>query len=295
MKYEGRLKNSLWHLKSSLWLLKNMGIMDILFRIGMNICLFAKEEIDSNSLGSLNLKDERAKHILKILHKGVGDDFSAGIIGGMAGKAVISDISDSAISFEFKALSDGKELYPLDLIIGFPRPIQLKRLFRDVASLGVRSVHLTGTELGEKSYLQSNVIKDGSAYNMLLDGSVQAASTHVPELFVHNCLKDCLDSMSDESIKIALDNINPETSLLKFLSDQTFTKHAVSFTKYAVPFEKQPVAAAIGSERGWSERERRMLEEAGYIRLGMGKRILRTETASTVATSLILGAMGYLD
>ena len=265
-----------------------MGIMDILFRIGMNICLFAKEEIDSNSLGSLSLKDERAKHILKILHKGVGDDFSAGIIGGMAGKAVISDISDSAISFEFKALSDGKELYPLDLIIGFPRPIQLKRLFRDVASLGVRSVHLTGTELGEKSYLQSNVIKDGSAYNMLLDGSVQAASTHVPELFVHNCLKDCLDSMSDESIKIALDNINPKTSLLKFLSDQTFTKHAV-------PFEKQPVAAAIGSERGWSERERRMLEEAGYIRLGMGKRILRTETASTVATSLILGAMGYLD
>ena len=122
--------------------------MDILFRIGMNICLFAKEEIDSNSLGSLSLKDERAKHILKILHKGVGDDFSAGIIGGMAGKAVISDISDSAISFEFKALSDGKELYPLDLIIGFPRPIQLKRLFRDVASLGVRSVHLTGTELG---------------------------------------------------------------------------------------------------------------------------------------------------
>ena len=261
----------------------------------MNICLFAKDEIDSASLGSLSLKDERAKHILKILHKGVGDDFAAGIIGGMAGKAVIKDISENAISFDFTAQSDGKELYPLDLIIGFPRPIQLKRLFRDVASLGVRSVHLTGTELGEKSYLQSNVIKDGSAYNMLLDGSVQAASTHVPELFVHNSLKECLDSMSDECIKIALDNINPKTSLLKFLSDQTFEKHAVPFEKQPVSFTKHAVRAAIGSERGWSERERRMLEEAGYVRLGMGKRILRTETASTVATSLILGAMGYLD
>jgi RsmE family RNA methyltransferase len=101
--------------------------------------------------------------------------------------------------------------------------------------------------------------------------------------------------MSDECIKIALDNINPKTSLLKFLSDQTFEKHAVPFEKQPVSFTKHAVRAAIGSERGWSERERRMLEEAGYVRLGMGKRILRTETASTVATSLILGAMGYLD
>ena len=252
----------------------------------MNICLFRKEDFSKDDFthGVLSLKDERAKHIIKILHKNVGDEFSAGVIGSKAGKAVITAISEEGILFDFRPESDGKELYPLDLIIGFPRPIQLKRLFRDVASLGVRSVHLTATELGEKSYLDSNVIKDGSAYNMLLDGSVQAASTHVPELFVHTSLKECLESVEkregeSELIKIAPDNVKPTMSLCSFLS------------------EKQPVAAvcAVGSERGWSEKERELLEANGYIRLGMGKRILRTETAATVATSLILGAMGYLE
>ncbi len=274
----------------------------------MNICLFRKEDFSKDDFahGVLSLKDERAKHIIKILHKNVGDEFSAGVIGSKAGKAVITAISEEGISFDFRPESDGKELYPLDLIIGFPRPIQLKRLFRDVASLGVRSVHLTATELGEKSYLDSNVIKDGSAYNMLLDGSVQAASTHVPELFVHTSLKECLESVEKregerELIKIAPDNVKPTMSLCSFLQT-TFIVEPNALTKQplaAVSVTKQPLAVAavcaVGSERGWSEKERELLEENGYIRLGMGKRILRTETAATVATSLILGAMGYLE
>ena len=261
----------------------------------MNICLFRKEDFSKDDFahGVLSLKDERAKHIIKILHKNVGDEFSAGVIGSKAGKAVITAISEEGISFDFRPESDGKELYPLDLIIGFPRPIQLKRLFRDVASLGVRSVHLTATELGEKSYLDSNVIKDGSAYNMLLDGSVQAASTHVPELFVHTSLKECLESVEKregerELIKIAPDNVKATMSLCCFLA-KIFTKQPLSVTKQLA------AVCAIGSERGWSEKERELLEANGYIRLGMGKRILRTETAATVATSLILGAMGYLE
>ena len=242
----------------------------------MNICLFSACEIDE---GRLSASDERARHIIKILHKVTGDTFSAGIIGGKAGSAVITAINDGEISFSFTPESDGKPLYPLDLIIGFPRPIQLKRLLRDAAGLGVRSVHLTGTELGEKSYLQSNVVKDGGAERMLLDGTVQAASTHVPSLFVHENLKKCLNEVGD-GLKIALDNVGASTSLLALSGEIKGAKSVV---------------AAIGSERGWSEDERKLLESAGFVRSSMGKRVLRTETAATVAMSLILGEMGFLD
>ena len=61
--------------------------------------------------------------------------------------------------YDFVPETDGKELFPLKMIIGFPRPIQLKRLLRDIAALGVCEVHLTGTELGEKSYMQSNLVE----------------------------------------------------------------------------------------------------------------------------------------
>ena len=251
----------------------------------MNICLFKQEELNR----PLSIKDERGEHIIKILHKKEGDTFSAGVINGMAGTATIKKIENDEITFDFAPDSEGKNLYPLKMIIGFPRPIQLKRLLRDIAALGVQEVHLTGTELGEKSYMQSNLVEHGTAYQMLLDGTVQAASTHVPDLFLHKTLKDCLESVISEKelcnnakiLKLCMDNINPKGSLFSVLQEQ-YEKPAL-------------VVAAIGSERGWTQKEREMLESAGYLRVGMGPRVMRTETAATVSASIISACMGWME
>ncbi len=242
----------------------------------MNICLFSQEEITK----PLDVKDERGEHILKILHKKTGDTFTAGILGGKSGTATITDISDGKIFFTFEPAGDGKPLNPLKMIIGFPRPIQLKRLLRDIAALGVCEVHLTGTELGEKSYMQSTLVEKGNAYKMLLDGTVQAGSTYVPELFLHKSLSECLAFLSDDDVRLALDNKNPSMRLQEALQKKAATE--------------RKVIAAIGSERGWTDRERKLLEDNGFIRCGMGERIMRTETAATVAGSIILNYMECL-
>ncbi len=262
----------------------------------MNICLFEQEEISR----PLKAGDPRAQHIIKVLHKGVGDSFYAGVIGGQAGTATITKIDSQAqdadaIHFTFTPQSDGKPLFPLHMIIGFPRPIQLKRLLRDMAALGVSSVRLCGTELGEKSYLKASLSAPAEVYKMLLDGTVQAASAHVPEPFVYPTLTACLDALDakpaspvivglDPTIRapllLALDNVKPAQSLGAFLREN--------------PPAGRPVFAAIGSERGWSPAERALLEERGFVRLGMGQRVMRTETACTVSASLILSEMGAL-
>lgn len=288
----------------------------------MNICLFTQEEISK----PLNADDPRAQHIIKVLHKGVGDSFYAGVIGGQAGTATITKIGSQdqdagaetastpkkgggAIHFTFTPQSDGKPLFPLHMIIGFPRPIQLKRLLRDMAALGVSSVRLCGTELGEKSYLKASLSDPAEVYKMLLDGTVQAASAHVPKPFVYQTLASCLDALDADAAQssqekcsqgqnaaalpqsgaspksaapllLALDNVKPAQSLGAFLR--------------ANPPAGRPVFAAIGSERGWSPAERALLEERGFVRLGMGNRVMRTETACTVSASLILSSMGAL-
>lgn len=251
----------------------------------MNICLFSKEEISH----PLPLRDERAQHIIKVLHKKAGDTFTAGVIDGSSGTAVIREINDDGIVFDFTEGGDGKPLTKLEMIIGFPRPIQLKRLLRDIAALGVAQVHLTGTDLGEKSYMQSNLVERGSAYQMLLDGTVQAGSTHVPELCLYKTLDECLKVIggdaggAGESLKLALDNVNPSARLADAV------KQAVAESGVGAR-----VIAAIGSERGWTDRERRLLEAKGFIRCGMGERIMRTETAATVAGSIILSGLGII-
>lgn len=269
----------------------------------MNIVLFLREEMEK----PLPLKDDRAKHILKVLHKQTGDSFDAGIINGKAGRAEITAITDEGISFHFLPQSDGKPLYPITLIIGFPRPIQLKRLFRDVAGLGASRLCLCGTELGEKSYMDSNIVERGAAYAALLDGSAQAKSTHIPELQLFPSVKACLSELfpgtgeagaiaagtgssatlrtADADIRVMLDNVKPESTLFGHMQ-KSIPKNAPT---YAIM-----TYAAIGSERGWTDNERSLFKEAGFASCSMGIRVLRTETAATVAMSLILQSIGLL-
>jgi len=268
----------------------------------MNICLFTTDEIKK----PLDIRDERAQHIIKILHKKEGDSFAAGIIGGMAGTATITSIEKHAVTkgnrkefdegtltFSFTPQSDGKRLHPLIMLIGFPRPIQLKRLLRDMAGLGVQAVYLTGTELGEKSYLDSDLATTDSGYQMLLEGTEQAASTHVPLLIKTNSLSECINQIELTYIKsvnkhtlVALDNIDASQSITTFLQQNPLFDETANAPIVTV--------AAIGSERGWTRNERQLLESHGYTRISMGSRVLRTETAATVAASLLLSSMQAL-
>ena len=279
----------------------------------VNIVLFEEGELAS----PLPLCDHRVKHIQKILKKGVGDSFDAGIVNGAAGTAEIRSVSPQGMEFCFEASGDGKPLHPVTMIIGFPRPIQLKRLLRDIASLGVSQVHLCGTELGEKSYLKATLSQPEELTAMLKDGSIQAKSTHVPQVFVHQDVASCLDFVAgntcihvagndsirvagnicirvagNDSIRVAgnpriyvaLDNIEPTASLQGFLSSK-FSADEV---------KRAGVVAAIGSERGWTDNERQLFRKKGFTLCSMGERVLRTETAATTAVAIILSNMEIL-
>ena len=268
----------------------------------MNICLFSADEIEK----PLPLTDERSVHILRVLHKKEGECFFAGVINGSSGIATITKITGTDLEYAFSAKNEcEKPLHPLKMIIGFPRPIQLKRLLRDMASLGVEEVYLIGTELGEKSYMQSNLASYDAAYKMLVDGTVQAASTYVPSLFIFRDLKECVLSMGDARIvstnatpstssavlKIALDNVNPDISLYNALKESCFAYEKTG----CIGSEKRSIVAAIGSERGWTDNERALFKENGFLRCGMGSRVLRSETAATAAVSIIMAECGWLS
>ena len=265
----------------------------------MNICLFAPEELNV----PLDLRDERAEHLLAVLHKKEGDSFAAGVIDGASGTARIERIDaremtapngksykGGTMTFSFLPDGDGKPLYPLAMLIGFPRPIQLKRLLRDMAGVGVCAGYLCGTDLVEKSYLKSALYDGGECRKMLLEGTVQAAGTHVPRVIICPDLASALSRLEadtsgyERKVRLAMDNVRAEGSLTSCLSGMRDDMQRNDLL----------AVSAIGSERGWTDRERDLLSGAGFRLLGMGKRVLRTETAATVSASLILSAMGCL-
>ena len=272
----------------------------------VNIVLFEPEELNE----PLSPQDARFRHLRQVLRKGAGDSFEAGLVNGASGTAEILSVSAAGLEFRFTPGGDGKPLHPLIMIVGFPRPIQLKRLLRDIASLGVRQVHLCGTELGEKSYLKATLSRPEELSAMLKDGAVQAKSTHVPQVAVHQNVRQCVDAVLEglgrdsaggtgaaqsagadgavdpAAMLAALDNVEPATSLNRFLAARTAASER--------PNQDTLVVAAIGSERGWTANERQIFRDRGFALCGMGERVLRTETAATAAAAIILSHLEIL-
>ena len=91
-------------------------------------------------------------------------------------------------------------------------------------------------------------------------------------------------NVKNNAIKIGLDNIKAEGSIL----------YHPNFSESSNSIYEKNVIAAIGSERGWTDKERELLIKNGFSLRSMGNRVLRTETAATTAVALILSKMGVI-
>ncbi|MDR0524501.1 MAG: RNA methyltransferase [Spirochaetaceae bacterium] len=240
----------------------------------MNSILFEADEIGKPLLPG----DKRTVHLLKTLHKKIGDSFAAGVFEGFVGTGRIDEITPEGLLFySLDATIPPPPRIPVRLGVGFPRPIQLRRLLRDMATLGIEGVDLFGTALGEKSYRETKLLEDGGARAACIEGAIQARDTRIPEIRVYPGLSRWLEEApwGDGAGRIALDNIRPRGS-------------------FAEADRQSGLVLAVGSERGWSDQERFCLEEAGFQRLALGSRPLRTETACIAGVILAMEKLGLM-
>ncbi|MEI6385725.1 MAG: RsmE family RNA methyltransferase [Spirochaetota bacterium] len=247
----------------------------------MNLLTLEAQEIGA----LLSPGDRRALHISRVLGKGPGDCVAAGILTtdpfgpapGSLGRATVRKLDAQGLVLDYEALGEAPPLWPLRLLLGFPRPIQGARLLRDLASLGVGEIVLTGTMLGERSYLESDLWKKGGYLAALREGAEQAGNPRVPR------------ASREWSVARAL------AALGRQEGEGRFVLHpGEGFPRLGATSLLAPLSLAIGSERGWSPEELCQLETAGFVQLSLGSRILKTETASVAAVALALGRMGYL-
>ena len=237
----------------------------------MNIIIFTDDELKTGLLRH----DRRVQHILKILKKGPGDDFFAGTFDGKTGKATIVSFDRNMMHFAFRPDSEATSLYPVWVIMGFPRPIQANRVLRELSSLGVSRIFLCGSDLGEKSYLDSSCYKHGRYVHALVEGAEQSGNPRIPDISTHPNLDSVMNLLLDTNNfkKIALDP-GITTNYFNILT-----------------FDGQTTILAVGNERGWTERELNLLKFNNFHIASLGKRILRTETAAVVAVALTLAKL----
>ena len=224
--------------------------------------------------------DRRWAHVKKVLRKVPGDRIAAGLADGALGEAVIRELDEAGLVMDFEKHGESPPLAPLRLILGFPRPIQATRILKDLTSLGVGEIHLTGTELGEKSYALSRLFRDRDFRGPLVEGAEQAGNPRLPLVSTHWSLARCLETLTADGDRIVLHPYGDAPQMGASLQ--------------AATSPTTPLTLAVGSERGWTETEMAVLLEAGFVAKSLGGRILKTETAALAACVLALARLRLL-
>lgn len=235
----------------------------------MNIILFDACEIEH----LLPLNDARVRHVTEVIGCTEGDVFDVGLVDGPRGKARIVAVTGRGMELEFNFAAERPQLYPVEMVIGLPRPPSARRMLKDLTTQGVEKIHFVATDKGERSYLNSRLWTSDEYRRLLREGAEQAFCTRLPTVVLHESLDACMVDLASGK-RLALDNYEADMSLA------------------ALPSDVGRYVLGVGSERGWSTRERSVLRDNEFTLVHLGQRVLKTETASIVGLALVLGKLG---
>lgn len=243
----------------------------------MNRILFERDELQAD--GTVVLTDARATHIRNVLGADVGRILHVGMVNGLAGDGRVLDVGPDAV---WLAVTLDVETPPpwIDLILAVPRPKVLKRLWAQLAALGVGRIMLINAARVEREYFATHWIEESHYRPLLIEGLMQAGNTHLPAISIERRFRPYVEDRLDAAFPGTLRLVaHPETA--EASRDSTLQPGGASAAS--------PVLLAVGPEGGWTPFELELLEQRGFRRFALGTRTLRTDTAC-IALLAVLGA-----
>ncbi|MDF7805866.1 RsmE family RNA methyltransferase [Pontiellaceae bacterium B12219] len=242
----------------------------------MNLIIIHPSEVDEEH--HVVLTDDRARHIRKVLNAGIGKELRVGLLDGPLGTGTVQSLEGHQVGLS--CVFDGA-VPPkprMDLLLAMPRPKVLKRMWAQLAALGVGRIVLLRADKVERYYFDSHVIAPDFYNKMLMEGLQQARCTHLPTVQIEPLFKpfveDRLGAEFSRHWKLLADP-SGEKRIRDFQALSSSAKTAADLRE-----TERRILLAIGPEGGWTNFELEMLKERGFELFGMGNRILRTDTAT---------------
>jgi RsmE family RNA methyltransferase len=234
----------------------------------MNRILFERDEIQPD--GTVTLADVRGAHIREVLRAVPGQTVKTGTVNGLAGVSKVLEVSPDLVRLRPDHAQECAAPW-FDLLLAVPRPKVLKRLWPQLAALGVGRVVLLNAFKVEKFYFSSQWLDPVFYRPLLVEGLMQAGLTRLPEARVAPRFKPFVE---DE-----LDALFPGT--LRLIA------HPGPGSVPAPAAGRARPLLAVGPEGGWTDYEVKMLVARGFRLFSLGERTLRTDTACIALISVL--------
>jgi len=248
----------------------------------MNLLLFESKEMMSDA--TIVLDDRRSEHIIRVLGCNPGDTVRAGMINGPVGTGEIISIGRGRVGSEvvlrFTAEGDVPDQPSLDLIMGLVRPIMLKKILAQVASIGVGRIFLINANRVEKSFFGASLLKDENYRSYLLEGLEQAKDTILPQVSMHERFRPFVEDFIPTIAKTYSRKLVAHPEAGEGLKQAAGTKMTGR------------TLLAVGPEGGWVDFEIEKFVEQSFVPVSMGARVLRTDTAVVALLSQLMVLRG---
>ena len=237
----------------------------------MNLILFERSELSAD--GRVIVRGDRARHLLRVLQVELADTVRVGVIDAAPGVGTVTAIGSDSVTLAC-AFGEHPPRPRIDLLLALPRPKVMRRLWAQVAALGVGRIILTNAGRVERNYFDTHVLAPECYRPLLIEGLQQARDTHIPLVTVHRqfrrLIEDELATLSDAAIRLVAD---PGVT--------TTIREAVAGRGDA------RVLLAVGPEGGWNAFELELLEAHAFQRVSMGPRTLRSDTACVALVAIV--------
>lgn len=238
----------------------------------MNLVLFDPSEVDAD--GRVVLAGRRAAHIAKVLKPRVGQALRVGVLNGPLGKGTIRSVDKEHVEMSCSFEAELPEAPRIDLLLAVPRPKVMRRLWAQLASLGVGRIILTNAEKVERNYFDTHWLEPETYRPLLLEGLEQSGDTRMPEVTILRRLKPFVeDSLSESFAQHHRLICHP--------------RHAISLGNAGLG-DGRRVLLAVGPEGGWSDYEVDLFARYGFDAISLGWRTLRTDVACVALMSAVM-------
>ena len=249
--------------------------------IGVLVNLIIVEGPELDEAGRIRLSGPRAEHLLNVLRVTPGQAVRVGRLDGPMGQGVVRAVLEGSVDLECVFDRETPPRPRIDLLLAVPRPKVLRRLWAQLAALGVGRVILTNAEKVERPYFDTHVLRPECYRPLLIEGLQQARDTRLPQVSIHRRFKVLIE---DE-----LDELFP--SGLRLVADPAASGSVVEAVRAAAGESGARVLLAVGPEGGWNAFELDLLGAHGFTGVGMGPRTLRTDTACLALLALVNDAL----
>jgi 16S rRNA (uracil1498-N3)-methyltransferase len=242
----------------------------------VNLILLERDEIDAD--GTARLSGPRAEHIVHVLRAASDVCVRVGVLDGGTGVGRVTLGGDGSVRLACELDAVVPSRPAVDLLLAVPRPKVMRRLWAQLAALGLGRIILTNAARVERNYFDTHVLSEACYRPLLVEGLQQARDTRVPKVTIRRRFKvlieDELDALFPGGLRVVAEPA-AEISLTDALRDGA----------------RGRVLLAIGPEGGWTAFELDLLAAHGFQAVGIGPRTLRTDTACIALLALAHDAL----